>query len=299
MYRKLLFLMCLTNVALAGPWMTGPLLAPAGNTVPAGHINIEPYGFYTVYPMGFRNLAGTPIFTFGLNNFLDLQISAPFDYTWRKGQHGGGVGDASAALGIQILKQKEGSYLPDLRLLVQEVIPTGRFEDLDPRKLGTDQTGLGAYQTFLWFNFQQLLHLYDVHYLRTRLSLSVSKASKVKVHGFNVFGGGFLTEGIVNPGSSRSIDLAFEYSLTQHWVPVFEALYAHNSSVNFRGSSGFTPGGDTADIGGEKSDQLSFAPALEYNFNANIGVIGGVWFTVSERQSPKFTSGVIAINIYL
>lgn len=36
----------LSSTANAGPWWTGPLLAPAGHTIPKGHSNLELYGFY-------------------------------------------------------------------------------------------------------------------------------------------------------------------------------------------------------------------------------------------------------------
>lgn len=37
---------------------------------------------------------------------------------------------------------------------------------------------------------------------------------------------------------------------------------------------------------------------MEYNFNASVGIIAGVWFTVVGRNSPDFISAVMALNIY-
>jgi hypothetical protein len=128
MFKKLLLLLFFTKIAFASPWFTGPLLAPAGKTIPAGHINFEPYGFYTEYPAGFRNIEVTPIFTAGIFNFMDLQASLPYDYSWSNGQHGNGIGDFGIALGFQALRQKENNWLPDLRIVLQELIPTGRFD---------------------------------------------------------------------------------------------------------------------------------------------------------------------------
>lgn len=297
-FSKFFALIFITKIAFAGPWMTGPLLAPSGKTIPARHANIEIYGFYSTYPMGYKNLEGVPIISLGLTDYLDLQTSAPFDYSWNHGQHGGGIGDFMVGLGLQVLKEKDNSIIPDLRVTVSEVFPSGKFENLNPNKLATDQTGIGASQTLVGFNFQKLMHIYSEHYLRTRLSLLYSYINKVKVHGFNTFGGGFNTEGVVNPGNSFAADLAFEYSLTQNWVPVFEVLFVHSSASGFNGNPGFTAGGILAGVGGGRSEQVSFAPALEYNFSPNIGIIGGVWFFVKTPQSAKFTSGVIAVNFY-
>lgn len=299
MYSKILALALFSQAALASPWFTGPLLAPSGKTIPGGHFNFEPYAFYTEYPAGYRNVEVTPILTAGINDFLDLQTSLPYDYSWDQGQHGNGIGDYSLGLGIQLLRQGESHWLPDFRLTIQEVFPTGRFENLSPKKLGTDQTGSGAYQTFLGLNFQHLRQFQNEHYLRTRFSFVTAKASDVTVHGVNVFGGGLGTEGRVHGGTSYSVDLAFEYTLTQHWVPVFEVLYGHSSGSNFDGNPGFTPGGTVAAVGGGSSDSASLAPALEYNFTPNLGLIGGLWFSVTGPHAAKFMTGTLAVNYYM
>jgi hypothetical protein len=298
MYTKFLFLLFFTHSVIAGPWFTGPLLAPAGKTIPAGHVNFEPYGFFSGYPQGFRNVEVTPVLSVGIMDFLDLQTSLPYDYNWDKRQHGNGIGDYSLALGIQVLRQKENSWLPDLRLVLQEVFPTGRFENLTLSKLSADQTGIGAYQTFVGLNFQRLTQFANEHYLRTRLSLVTARSSHVTVHGVNAFGGNPLTEGRIKLGSSYSVDLAIEYTLTQNWVPVFEVLYAHSPASNFEGNPGFTPGGTVSSIGGKSSNQASLAPALEYNFNSSLGVIGGVWFSITGPHPAKFVTGTVAVNYY-
>src|SRR5258708_21053968 len=109
MYLRILPLLLFAHAALADPWFTGPLLAPAGKPIPANHFNFEPYGFYTQYPSNFQNLELTPILTAGINSFMDIQTSIPIDYSWVEGAHGEGLGDYSIALGFQALKQKEGS----------------------------------------------------------------------------------------------------------------------------------------------------------------------------------------------
>ncbi|MCE0722882.1 hypothetical protein [Legionella resiliens] len=300
MHFRLLFLLLLffAHTALASPWFTGPLLAPAGKTIPAGHINFEPYAFYSGYPKGFRNFEVVPILSIGILSFVDLQTSLPYDYSWDDRQHGNGIGDYSLALGFQVLRQKENSWLPDLRVVVQEVFPTGRFENLDPQRLGTDQTGLGAYQTYLGFNFQKLLQFHNGRYLRTRLSLVGARFSEITVHNLNVFGGTSGTRGKVKLDNSYSADLAFEYTLTQNWVPVFEVLYVHSPGSHFDGNPGFTPGGTLAGLGGRANEQASLAPAVEYNFNSNIGLIGGVWFSVTGPHAAKFVTGALALNCY-
>lgn len=298
LFRKVLSLLFFSQAAVAAPWFTGPLLAPAGKTIPAGHFNFEPYGFYTEYPAHFRNIEVIPVLTAGINNFMDLQTSLPYDYSWDRDQHGNGFSDYSIALGFQALKQKEQGLLPDLRIVLQEVIPTGRFERLNPRRLGTDQTGSGAYQTFIGLNFQELFTFKNGHYLRTRLGFVASFASHVFVEGLNTFGGNPFTEGTVRPGNGYAVDLAAEYTLTQHWVPVMEALYVHGDKTAFNGNPGFTPGGTVGSVGGRGGESVSLAPAIEYNFTANLGIIGGVWFSITGPHAAKFTTTTLAVNCY-
>lgn len=281
----------------ADPWFTGPLLAPAGKTIPAGHVNFEPYAFYSEFPADFKNVELTPILTVGLTNSIDLQTALPYDYSWKNDQHDHHIGDYSLALGFQALRQAH--WLPDLRFVLQEVFPTGRFEDLNPVKMGTDRTGLGSYQTYIGLNFQRLTTFQNNRYLRTRLTLTAACPSDVKVRGLNAFGGDPMTEGKVSPGNSYSVDLAFEYTLTQRWVPVFEALYVNVGNSTFNGNPGFTPGGTVASLGGGAEHAASLAPALEYNFNANLGIIGGVWFSVTGPHAARFTTTTIAINYFI
>ena len=314
-FRILLILIFFSSTAIASPWFTGPILASNGQTVDKGHFNFETYGFYTIYPEDFRNLQPSPVLTLGLTHLLDIQASAPYNFSWAKNQYGTGIGDTSLGFGLQVFKQKEHLWYPSLRVVVQELFPTGRYENLNPAQLGTDQTGGGSYQTTVALDFQHLIEFQGSHYLRSRLNLVGSKGTVVKVNGVNAYGGIPTTHGKVNPGQGLSVDMAFEYTLTQHWVPVFEALYVTSSSSTFTGdpgivtlykpsqpmgttggNPGFTPGGA---IGGAGVTQYSLAPALEYNFNQNLGIIGGVWFSISGPASAQYTSYVIALNYYL
>jgi len=296
--RLLCVLLSFSSTVFASPWWTGPLLAPSGRTIPAGHVNFEPYGFYTVYPQHYRNYELLPILTVGLTNFIDLQTSLPVDYDTDQGQHSGGIGDYSLGLGFQILREDENTWLPYLRMTIQEIFPTGKYQNLNPTKLGTDQTGNGTFQTSINFIFQKTKQFKKEHYLRTRLALAGGYAQDVTVRGFNAYGGGAGAVGKVAPGNNYSADLAFEYSLTQHWVPVFEMLYANSKATGFSGNPGLSASGAVGGVGGGGGSQISLAPAIEYNFNGNIGIIGGVWFSVTGKPSSQFTAYTIALNYY-
>ena len=306
----ILYLTIFNNRLFADPWFTGPILAPAGHTVPRGYTNLEIYGL-DVHTTGqydqngnvlhtplFRTYALNPLLTHGFTDWLDVQLAVPYAWNTTLGQSAHHLSDVSAALGIQLFEQKKSPSRVDVRLLLQETIPTGRYEHLNPALDGTDATGLGSYQTQVGLNFQYLMQVFKTHYLRTRFILSRIFYSPVKVNGLNSFGGTLTTHGTVDPGSEYDADLAFEYTLTQNWVAVMEGYISRGNSSRFNGVLKLENVGNltTTTINNGTFNETALAPALEYNFNENIGIIGGVWFPVSGKNTSYYMTYVLALN---
>lgn len=303
---------CFAQVSFSetGPWFTGPLLAPAGHTIPRGHSNLELYGIHTdnkgvfnrhgklIHTPTFRSRIFNPLFSHGLSDYVDIQLSVPYGYNSNKGERQGGFTDNTAVLGFQLLEQKNSRWRPDLRLSLQEIFPAGKYEQLSARKNGTDAKGLGSYQTAIGLNFQHLLPVFKTHYLRTRLSLTHIYASRAKIQGISSYGGAEDTQGRIRPGNLSSIDLAGEFSLTPNWVAVMEAFASYRQATQFRGFRGTSANGAPASIGHGSIDFISLAPAIEYNFNANYGVIAGVWFDLKGKEVAKFISPMVAFNAF-
>lgn len=299
----------LTGMSYAGPWFTGPILAPAGHTVAKGHTNFEFYGLdvntdgqytssgkFRSIPL-FNSVLLNPLLTHGFTDWLDVQLSLPYAFNSTQGVHYNRITDTSVGVGIQLFEQKKSKWLPDLRFFIQETFPSGAYELLNPAFLGTDATGLGSYRTLIAANFQYLKELYNSHYLRTRLMISRLYSSKVNVSGINSFGGTANTHGTINPGPEDNVDLAFEYTLTQHWVAVMEGYYSEGQASRFNGILDIV-NDDSTFIGSNQYYEYGLAPALEYNFNANLGIIGGVWFPVKGKNTSHFMTYVLAINAY-
>lgn len=298
------------EISFAGPWYTGPLLAPAGHTIPKGHTNFEMYGFFTEIQgayngngqvsgtPGVRNYVANPIFSHGLTDKVDIQYGVPYNFNQNQNIHARAVGDISVTLGYQMLEQRQSKWRPDLRVTLQETLPSGNYNHLNPALRGTDATGSGSYQTALNLNFQHVLHLKGIHYYRTRLSLGYAYAADVMIDDFSTYGGNPTTRGVIRPGNQASIDLAGELSLTQRWVAVMEAYASNRQATTFTGNPGVDSNGMLNSIGRGAAKFVSLAPAIEYNFSPNIGIIGGVWFTLDGRNTAKFSSTVIALNAY-
>lgn len=293
----------------ASPWFTGPLLAPAGKTIPRGHANFEAYGFSTdksrVFDnhghkhsvADFKSTQFSPIITYGLTDRMDVQWSLPYSINQSQLQTGHNIGDTSITLGFQAFRQKPGSWIPDLRLTIQELFPTGRGGTLDPFDIGVNVTGSGTYQTVAALNFQQLTQFSELHYLRTRLSLAY-------LHGqpYSIEDPHKLTlpkpKGRVDPGSLMSVDFAGEYTFDQNWVGVMEFYGFYHTSSSFAGNAGIDENGQLIQIGHNPLYNLTLAPAVEYNFTPQLGLIAGPWFVVYGKNSSSFTSLVVALNAY-
>lgn len=311
LFKLLLFFVFMQQMAVASPWFTGPLLAPAGRTIPRGHTNFELYalsilntgqfnesGQVVKIPL-FKTALANPIFSHGLTDWMDVQFSTSYAFNSTLGKHYNRLTDSSAGIGLQLLEQKNSRIKPNLRLVIQEVFPTGKFEHLNPLLLGTDSTGLGSYQTQIAFNFQHLAQVYKNHYLRTRLSLSHLYTSSVKVHGLSSYGGSTETQGAIKPGEENDAVLAFEYTLTQNWVAVMEGYISKGNATRFNGILTIgNLGSPLPNIGSGDYYEEALTPAMEYNFSQNIGLIAGVWFPLRGKNTADYTTYVVALNAF-
>lgn len=300
-----------SKFGFADPWFTGPLLAPAGHTIPRGHTNLELYGLdiftdgqynqsgQIIHSPLFRTVVGNPVLSHGFTDWLDVQITLPYIFNSTRGVHNNKLADIATALGFQLIEQKGSPKRADVRILVQEIFPTGRFENLNPALLGTDSSGLGSYQTQVGLNLQYLREIYNSHYLRTRLILSHIYSSPVTVNGLSSYGGTVNTHGKINSGAENDADLAFEYTLTQNWVAVLEGTLSKGSATRFNGTLNIgNIGGPQPSIGNGDFYETALAPALEYNFNSNVGLIGGLWFPLSGQNTSHYMTYVLALNAY-
>ena len=203
------------------------------------------------------------------------------------------MNDTPLFLGIQALRQKKNSWVPDLRIALHTSLPFGQYDKSNPKKHRTDLTGKGSYQSGINFNFQKTFEISSENYFRLRWSIeSILYSSVVHIQGISSYGGAPGTTGKIYPGRNYIFFLSGEYTLTHQWVFAFDTRYDYTTKEHFSGKHSGIGG-----IGGPPSHQISFAPALEYNYSANFGVIGGTWFTLAGKHATQFMSGVISAVI--
>lgn len=294
------------------PWLTGPLLAPSSVTVPPGSFNIEPYVYLTAYTGNYNqdwkairsNTFWTDSFQMpiqaGVLSWMDVQISPGFAWNYTEHKANWVVQDLPVIIDIQLYDNEfmPDNWMPSVKLVLREICPIGKYDRLDPDQLGTDAGGLGSWVTGVGVVFGKLTHLRGVHFLNTRLTIQYNLPSAVQLRGLNFYGGGQGARVKYFPGQNFFIDLGMEYTLAQRWALAIDLVAAYAAKPHFSGFPGLNPDGSLASFPTVSKVQYSIAPAIEYNWSANWGVIGGAWLTVAGRNSPQFISAVLALNYY-
>lgn len=284
------------------PWFTGPLFAPGAVVNGSKEVTWQPYFSVTCNYGTFNHKwkgEKTPNFwviqplldlTYGMGHSMDLEITPAFSYQTSQGSSSIRMNDTPLFLGIQALRQTEGSWTPDLRIRLQTLFPLGQYQKANPKKKGTDLTGSGSYQMGITFDFQKTFQTGPQHYFRLRWSLeSILYPTPVHVQGINAYGGGPHTSGKIYPGRTNIVFLSGEYTITHNWGFAFDTQYVYKSHDRFSGHSGGNA------VGNPPSHQINLAPAIEYNYSANFGVIGGAYFSIAGKNATQFASGVISL----
>ena len=288
------------------PWYAGPLLTPSAHNVPPGEYVVQPYLFikntYARFNENRRSQNIPDIWTIqplmllqmGWLSWLDFTVTVQGFYNNQSRQDSFYWGDTSFEWGIQLMKEQP--YRPAIRITVTESVPTGRYEKLNPAKNGIDATGTGAYSSNFSLNFSKVIWWVSDHPFAFRASFNYTIPNAlVQVQEFNAYGGGRDTRGKVRPGNAIAIDTSIELSFTQRWVFALDLVYTYQNHSTFSGHRGRTLAGKIASVGAPSNDNLSAAPAIEYNPSATMGFLAGAWFTITGRNSSDFIAAVLTM----
>jgi hypothetical protein len=271
--------------ATGDAWWTGPLLAASANTLPAGHVLVEPYLYDVITPHS--NAWGSRTYViYGLFDRLSVGVIPIFGY----GASGVGLGDFTAQAAYRLTSFHVGSWVPTTSVVVQETFPTGRYDELGDRP--SDGLGGGAYTTTAAVYTQRYFWMPNGRILRARLDVSDAFSGRVGVDGVSVYGTGSSFRGSASPGNVLLVNPAGEYSVTQHWVLALDLTYSHAGSTAVVGGNGSVP--VRSSLGA--SDAFGVAPAVEYNFNSGIGVIVGSRIIPAGHNTVASVAPVLAIN---
>lgn len=296
--------------AIDDAWWTGPLLAAGASTLPKGHVLIEPY-FYDFRTTGRfdqdgrrRHVPNDDSFgsqsylLYGLTDDVTVGLIPHFGYrSLRNGTSSSGlqVGDLTLQGQYRLTKYREGSWVPTMSVVVQESLPIGKHDRLENQP--NDGFGSGAYATSVGLNSQVYFWTPNGRILRTRLDLNYTRSAKAGVEGMSVYGTPTGFSGKAAPGQVFTADLAFEYSLTRRWVLALDLGYEHDAATRVAGTVGAAATPFRASYG--SSEAFVLAPAVEYNFSSQLGVIMGARIVAAGRNTTSTVAPAIAINYVL
>ena len=277
------------------PWFTGAILAPSPTTRAPRHsafevaiVGANRYGRYDAHwhrvkrpsiwsvgpylglQLGFTKILGVDFIGAMTSNFCHgARTTHPLDTILR--------------LGFQVSKDKKDSWIPDFRILIQETFPSGHYEHFSPKKLGTDLTGNGSYQTGIHLAFQKLFRRSSCHPFRIRGSLGYFLPASVHVEGLNAYGGNNATLAKVRPGSYATAYLLFEYRLCYSWALGIEGNYRQGMkgrAVRKQGGEVFAP----------QFSELSLAPQLEHTYSEHLASRLGGWVSIIGKNTTAFAT---------
>jgi hypothetical protein len=234
-------------------------------------------------------------FLYGATDRLTLGFAPDIAFnSVRGGADSSGVhlGDTTLRAQYMLTAMDMERTVPDLALAVLQNLPTGKYDRLS--RAG-DGFGNGSYATTLALYSQMVWRMPTGRLLRTRVNLSETFSPRVPVSGASVYDTGSGFSGHAQSGNQFSGVAAFEYSLTRNWVLALDLIYNHGNAGSTRGFAA----GQFLTIDTPASDGYGFTPAVEYNFNANLGVIAGVRVFPDSYNTKTNVTPAIAINYVL
>jgi hypothetical protein len=273
-------------------WWTGPMTAASAAVLPQGHVLIEP-NIYDVIAdgrfdtngrreaaAGEHDLGSLTYLLYGLTDRITVGMIPRFGFNQpsRGPQSSGlGVSDTTLQAGYGLTRYQAGQWTPDISVVLDETFPTGRYDHL---ARASDGFGAGAYTTALSVYSQDYFWMPSGRILRARLDLTYAVSSSVSVRDQSVYGTALGFRGEAYPGDSFTADIAAEYSLTRSWVLALDVIYLRGAGTRVSGSLA-SPASGTSDVAGFQAESgssysIGFAPAIEYNWNGNVGILMGV-----------------------
>jgi len=284
------------------------MLAPSANTLPRGHILLEPY-LFDVSTQGFYNASGKRVsaphsngfgsltyMNYGLANKFTVGLIPTFGYNQVSGgpsSAGIGVGDLTVQAQYRMHLFREGGWLPTTSVAVQETLPTGKYDQLGARP--SDGFGAGAFTTTVALYTQTFFWMPNGRILRMRFNVAPAFSRSVNVQDVSVYGTGEGFRGNAKPGASIFIDAAWEYSVTQHWVLAFDVTYRYQGNTPVRGYNISNPSAPFS-LNSGSSQAFGVAPAIEYNLTSKLGFLLGTRLFPAGSNTPVSITPAVAVN---
>jgi hypothetical protein len=278
----------------ADAWWTGPLVTYTAHSLPEGRILIEPY-LYDVSERDRDTVHSLTYILYGLTEKLTVGF-AP-DFAWRsvksgRDSSGPHLGDLTlrAQYSLSALDAERG--IPDIALAVLQNLPTGEYDRLGR---ASDGFGTGSYATTLALYSQMMWWMPTGRLVRTRFDILETFPARVPVEDMSVYGTDPSFVGHAMLGNQLTVETGWEYSLAREWVLACDFVYIHGDPTTTKGAQGAAP----IRLDSRNSDIVGYAPAIEYHWSPNIGVIAGVRVFAPVHNARASMAPAIALNYVL
>jgi hypothetical protein len=298
--------------SLDDAWWTGPIIAAGAGTLPQGHALVEPYVYDVVRYGRYDNdgdersasrahsYGSLTYILYGVTDRFTAGLIPTFGYnSVSVGRDSSGIqlGDLSLQGQYRLTQFRQGSPIPTISLVVQQTLPTGKYDRLGENV--NDGLGAGANTTTVALYSQYYTWLPNGRILRSRFNVSYALSDDVDVEDVSVYGTSTGFRGTARPGDVITINSAWEYSITREWVFAVDFIYQHDASTHLEGTQ-LDPATRQSELINEEFGsawRFGVAPAIEYNFTSRVGVIAGArWFAAGRNTSATITP-VAAINM--
>ena len=271
-------------------WWTGPMLAVSPSGPGRGHALTEGYLYDQVADHS-QSLRSFNYLLYGVTDHFTLGAIPVFGINEADGAHSRfGISDLTFQAQDTLTDFDSETGMPAIAVAVRQSLPLGKYDRLHDI---TEAFGAGAGATSLGLFTQDYFWLPNGRILRVRLDALVSVSGVAHVNDASVFGTLPDFSGRARPGDTVSLDASFEYSLTRSWVLATELLYDHSGTTHVEG--GDRNQGERLDLG--SSDGFGLAPALEYSWSPNWGLLLGTRILFGGHNRSFSATPAIALNV--
>lgn len=258
---------------------TGPMLASNAETLPKGHAYTEPY-FFDVISDGEHSLGSSGYYQYGLLDGFTVGFQPNFTFHTSQPNRTPAIGDVKLLSQLRLTRFTPEKRIPTIAVVLQEVIPIGKHDRLDPSEDGNSG---GSFATEIGINVQHYFLLKNDRLVRARINLLKRFSHGADVEDRSVYGTGEGFRGHAKPGSKTTMIAAVEYSLTREWVLALDVIRESGAKTKLKGRYGTGP---LIEQTSASSHHIGFAPAIEYNWSDRSGVLFGVWINPKGHNSP-------------
>ncbi len=271
------------------------MLANSAATLPRGHALIETYVYDRITATS-HGLGSLTYLLYGVTDTLTLGAKPSFGFnSVSNGRDGSGVGFGDLTLTAQyrLTSFDAGRSIPAIALSVQHSLPTGKYDRLGDRP--SDGLGSGAHTTILSVYAQHYFWLPNGRIFRARLNASTAFSDAAKLTDVSVYGTRDGFRGRARPGKSFSLGVSGEYSLTRSWVLALDLIYNHDDPTRVHGFD-IRDAVNPIRYRTGSSDGFAIAPAIEYSWKPNLGVLLGTRFVPRGHNVTASITPALAIN---